>query len=315
MVVPSRSKVIEPVAGVIGPKAQRFFIGENPSTHPGYHIRPVPPQAGGGFRVNGTLGRVWQTLPLSFVFLQAYWDAYNTIHWRVTGSETSRMHIQVSQQFTDGTRGPWMDVQGDNATFDAESGHWLTDPLIFHLYWNTADRSRFPAGGTYELRIRQYDIKTKSYGNYVFSPPFQILTGATNPVSVIGTEYEAWSKVVTVTIRVDDSEHDFYNLTAFRFSIDDGFTWKRINTGDIAGQITNLSSIPGENVHTFQWFAIGYDVPATNSCRLRIDCVPTGSSDSIMLPYFKWLTPVNPYADQAESRLYDILGRTQTAHL
>ena len=311
VILGDKTRLVRPVEGTLGESALPFFMGEDPNSHPAYARRKNPTQVGGGFRIGGTLGRIWPVVRLSFRFLQAYWDAYNTIHWDVTGSETSSMNIQVSQQLEDGTRTDWADVQGDNASLDPTSGHWLTKPLVFDLFWNTSDHGAFPSNGTYQLRIRQYDIKTKSFGSWVYSSPFQIIVGVTNPISIIDTSFEPWKKIITATFRIDDTDQRSYNLTAFSFSIDNGITWRPISLGDISGDMVALSSIPGQNIYSFLWLAAGYDLPATNDCRLRVDCVPTNTTDTITIPLFKWLTPVNPYVDEAAGQLAGILGSTQ----
>lgn len=302
--------MVLPVQGEIAPGASDFITGVAPDGDMRYWWRPRPDQTE-GLRVVGTLGRVWETKKTDFIFFPAYWDAYNTIHWQATGSETSTMRLQVRQVLGYGQYADWQDVQADNAYLDTKSQHWLVPPLSFHAYWNTANRTLFPSGGTYELQIQQYDPLRGLNGKWVVSPTFQIINGVTNPVSITGMSYEPWSKVITLDFRCDDSECDEYTLIGFAYSLDQGKTWQSINVGDIEGETTRLSSRPRDNEHTIYWQSSGYNLPACNEVRVKIDCVPADAASEIMVPVFKWLTPYNPFIDPADSQLVDILGRPE----
>lgn len=300
-----------PVAGETAQPFNYFFSGISPDSHPGHALQPRPGQLG-GFRVSGSLGRSWSTVDLGFAFLQAYWDAYNTVHWRATASETSSVQIQFCRVLDDGSDPVFIDVRGDNAAFSEETGRWITDPLVFNIYWDTSDRTAIPSGGTYRLRIRQCDPKSRTIGDWVYSSDFQIINGITNPVSILSEIYEPWSKTVTIELRCDSSTGEYYTLTNFWYSTDDGFTWKRISIGDISGARAHLSSLPGENRHVIVWDTSGYNVIASNNVRVKIACAPAEALSAIQVPFFKWLTPANPYVDAAESQAVDLLGRWET---
>lgn len=302
---------VTPVAGEIGPNPQVFVSGYAPTDDARYWWRGTPSQEG-GFRIKGTIGRVWQTVDLSFMFLQAYWDAYNTVHWKATGSETSTIHAQFCQVLDDGSTTAWQDIQADNAVYNPTTKHWLLPPLVFDAFWDTADRSQFVTGGTYEMRLRQYDLLRNVYGAWAYSRTFQIIDGVTNPASILSSTFEPWTKVVTLTFRVDSTAQDNYSLVGFYYSLDQGATWKQIGLGDIWGQTSGLSSQPGANIHTIQWDTMAYGVPATQEVRFRIDCLPSAALNGIMLPFFKWLTPCNPVIDQADADYTTILGRPES---
>ena len=299
-----------PVRGNMHGLAENFATGVDPGSHAGHSGRSTPTQVD-GMRVSGKLGVHIHTKPLSFRFMQAYWDAYNTIHWQATGSESSTAQIQLSAVNQDGRHVQWDDVRGDNSVLDSD-GAWITSPLTFHLYWDTSERISFPSGTSFQLRLRQYDSRTRTFGPWVYSTVFQILQGVTNPVSILSTEYEPWSKVVSIKLRCDDSERDRYALTAFWYSLDDGETWKQIGKGDISGDTANLSSDPDSNIHEIKWATINYGIQATDGCRIRIDALPTDALSEIQIPIFKWLTPNNPLVDAAEVEMTEILGRFET---
>jgi hypothetical protein len=295
-----------PVAAHMGPGRSTYFMGTDPDSHPGMALRPTPTQVGVP-RVRGRIGRVREARPLTFRFLQPWWDAYNTLHWQATGSATAKFHLQWS----DITLAPplvWSDVRGDNATHDSVTGLYLVDPLVFHAYWNTANRTLFVNGRSYRLRLRMYDPVGRRFSDWVYSPQFRIISGVTNPASVIATSYEPWSKWVEITYRLDDTEQDLYNISRVWFSSDDGVTWGEIGRGHLGGPTQGLSSVPGQNIHTLTWQASGYNLAAGDDYRIRIETIPTALTMDMVAPYFRWYTPPNPVGEEAEYQIVSILG-------
>jgi len=301
----------KPVSGEHGPLRDSFFWGVDPDSHPGHANRPQPPQAW-NVLVGGQIGRIYQAYPLSFRFLQAWWDAYNTVHFRATGSQTSMYHLQVARYTEGGTLGAWSDVLGDNMVYDAAARRYLVPPLTFYAYWNTSSRALFPAGGRYKLRVRQYDVLSHSFSDWAYSGDFQILADTPNPVSVTSLDYEPWSKRVTIAFRLDDTQAERYTLTRYWYSSDDGITWRSISAGDISGQTSYLSSTPGSNTHTLYWDTVNYALAAGDQYRVKIECLPVGWAERLTLPFFKWYAPTNPVTDPAEAKVQAILGRTDS---
>jgi len=304
---------ILPVVGAIAPERDWFFIGQDPDSNPGMGRRPRPTQAG-GFKVSGRVARIYDTQPLAFRFMPPWWDGYNTIHWSATGSSSSKFHLQYAR-YVSNVPEPWQDAKGDNARPDSESGMRLIDPLVFHMFWNTINQSLFASGYDYRLRVRMYDPISRRATGWVYSPVFQIIRGVTNPASVVTTEYEPWSKRVYFTVRIDDTAQRTYNLTKFWYSKDDGYTWQEINGGDIGGEIHNLGSTIGSNLHEFAWLTDSYGLLAGDVYRIRIECLPTNVSKEIAFPFFRWYSLPNPVGDPAMSAMVEAYGRVEAATL
>jgi len=296
------------IDGYIRSGSDRFSWGYDPASHPAHAIRPLSTQPD-GVTIRGGIGRDRTLHPLEFRFMQRWWDAYNTIHFRYTGSETSKIQMQVSRWIDSANRTDWSDVRGDNAKLDHHTGKWLIDPFVFHAYWSTASRQLYLGGFDYQLRIRAYDTISRTFSDWVTSPRFLIQSGVTNPVSVLATKYDPWSKWIHVKFRVDDSEQDKYTITNLWYSKDDGGTWQSIAMGTVSGQTAGLSSRLGENEHTLIWDTSSYGLTAAAQARLRIEAIPTGALQNIAVPYFRWLSSANPSADPAQWRMHQILGR------
>ena len=301
-----------PVVGRIRPGPTPWFMGVDPQSNPLLAERPTPSQVGVP-RVSGRIGQVYQAVPMEFRFLQTVWDAYNTIHYRATGSATSYFQVQVSQ-IVNGVTTVWNGVQGDNSVYVPQAQGWLISPLTFQMYWNTSSRAMFPSGGFFRLRIRQYDFQSRKFSDWVYSSVFEIVTGIANPPSIISMKYEPWSKHVELQVRIDSDTYDAYNLTRFWYSPDDGVTWIEIGTGDIIGNTVNLSSDPfgGENIHTIYWDTKSLSLPPSNIYRIKIEGTPTKYLDQMVIPFLKWISPANPISDQAEIQKAAILGKAET---
>ena len=305
-----RMKFTKPVAGnILHGKTDFYMGGVNPNSKAAYAGRPPTTQPG-SIRITGQIHHALLTKALSFIFMSPFWDAYNTIHLQATASETSELQVQFARYYNDGSHDAWNDLQGDNAHLDAQTGTWLVNPLVFDIYWNTIDQGQFVDGASYRMRVRQYDLKSRSFNDWVYSSNFMILHGFSNPISMLSLTYEPFTGEVTVIFRVDDTQMRPYTITKSWYSDDDGQTWNQIAPGDIHGDTTYLSSdrTDGGNIHTLIWSSRSYNPSAGDNYRLQIEAIPSDYVDNMTLPFFKWLTPLNPSIDAAEIDLIDIQG-------
>lgn len=293
-----------PVHSRLAPGTQRFWTaGWDVNAHPGHGMRLQPTQMG-GFRVRGAIGDYYVADPLRFRFSGIAWDAYQTLHWSQTGSETSLLQLQYRRLFEGGGRTPWADVPADNARFDATAGEWLIDPLIFHAYWDTYDRTDYPNGGTFQLRMRQSDPIRGVLSDWIVSGTFTIGDEHANPTTTLATHYNPWGQTLSVRYRIDGSHGVSHDLVGFWYSRDDGQTWQRISRGDILGQLHDLK--PGEYV--LVWQMSGYDPRPGNRYRIKIEGVRTGAARQSPPAHFRWSCPVNPGATEAEYELVRLQG-------
>ena len=302
----------QPVHGVLGKVAEKFFMGMDPDSHPGHARRPRPTQEG-GLRAQGGMGLKRRTQSLGFRFMPSYWDSYNTLHWQATVSDTAKTHLQWSKVLPDGSNGPWSDVRGDNAKWDDFRHVWAIAPLVNHAYWDTHSRIDFPSRNKFQLRVRQYDAGASNqvYTDFAFSTQFEIIDGVTNPASILAAEYEPWSRQIAITFRLDDSAARHYTVTGLSWSGDDGVTWHKVGTGDVNGETNYLSTAVPGNVHTIYWDSSSAGLEAGDYYRLALEVTPSDALGQVVLPFFKWLTPINPTIDAAESELTEILGRVE----
>lgn len=301
-----------PTQGNLAPLSSDFFWGTDPDSHPGHSLRPRPTQ---DWNI-GVQGNIWRDTPAQttqFRFLQPAWEAYNTLHFQGTPSETIMFHLQVARRLEGGSLGPWTDLKGDNCQFVPSANVWMVPPMVMHMYWDSQNRALYPINHEYQLRIRQYDTVSHQFTDWVYSTAFDLVENTPNPISILSLYYEPWSKNVEITFRVDDSEQDTYNLTRFWYSEDDGNTWIEISSGDIFGRTSNLQSNPSNdgNVHTIWWRTIGRSLGPGQEYRVQIECLPSNIAENLVIPVLKWYVPRNPGLDQAEASILRLLGYTQ----
>jgi len=132
------------IDGHIGPPRDAFFWGSDPAFHP---LRPVPTQVD-SVRVSGRIYRIYDVQPLRFRFMQAWWDAFNTLHWGMTGSETSKIQLQVARYLDANTRTEFGDIRPENAAKDQATGYYLIDPWCSTATGTRPTVSSTPPGST-----------------------------------------------------------------------------------------------------------------------------------------------------------------------
>lgn len=283
------------------------FLSGYENDLPGHVLRPQAGQRG-GFRVQGRTESEFFTQNLQFSFIPQVWDIFNTIHWQATAG--LKFEVQYSQYDLEGNAIGWRGVNFNNAEYSPRVQKMLVSEFLNHGLWNTGDRQRFENGGAFRVRIRQVsDTGTlATEGEWVYSRIFSLVTGATNPISILSFEYEPWAKHVRMQIRVDGNG-GHTSLTRFFYSTDSGVTFNEIRQGDIVGDVSFLSTKIGENVHEIIWDTSSYPISAGDDFRISIQSLPTGESEQIQLPFFRWLTPINPYIDSSEFRIAELMGR------
>lgn len=299
-----------------------FYLGQvDPDSSPIAWNRPRPTQPG-SLVIPNTLQRLFLTRNLGFKFieLQANWDSFVTLHFQYTPASNLKVQLQYRQAASI-LESDWKDIQAANGAIDEATGVWMIPPLTLHAYWDTVNSTTFAEGDQYNLRIRTYNVDTSTFSGWTFSPVITILHNATNPVSVLSATYEPWSREVTVKFRVDDTQADHYTIVRCFYSTADPQSntpnlWSPIAIGDISGPLGFLSSdrTGRANEHEIIWYSQNYPLGPGNEFRFRIEVVLTSAIEKLTLPFFKWSSPRNPYLDDAEVRLAEVLGSTETQH-
>ena len=253
--------------------------------------------------------------PLKIIYLQSGWDTYNTIHWQSTMSSTTRMHLQVTKFFEDGTHTEYTDVIAEDSEYIASAGAYMTPPMKWHLYWDVVRTQFLEEGYDYRLRIRQFDVLSNTASQWIYSSKFAIRRNVSNPPNIMSMEYDRWTKILKIVFRLDDTRNFAYDITRVWYSAD-GHNFKVINTPDIEGNKTGLLSdrikLPSgqyANEHTIYWKTQAYNLHPGNNYRIRIEVVPSIITQQMDIPVFKWYKALNPALSEAELNIKMLNGQ------
>ena len=258
----------------------------------------------GLFVLTGNLHREQNLSPLRIIFLQNSWQVYNTIHWSGPSSASSMTQVQYCRVNENGSNGTFYDVIAENSDYYQEQGIWLVPPQTWHCYWKTEDQIKRDNESKYRIRIRQYNVVSKTFTQWSYSETtFMFKDSAVNPASIYYVEYRKFSKKLYVYYRLDDKDDEEFDIVSISYRVDGG-DWIKINKTDIEGDIYNLSSSKGQdgtgNKHLFIWNTATYNLKASDDYRLRIEVVKTKLVAGYSRPLLKWYKTPNTTSDIQE---------------
>ena len=296
---------------------KEYYSAYPHSEHEGYWVRKDAIWDGDrGFGLTFSITEAYEFAELQFVYLQQFWDAYNTIHWEGNLSNTTKIYLQYGIVNEKGVvnDSDWHDFITTNSIFNNDLYLYLIPPLTWSVYVDTFDESVFLQNVTYMLRLRLYDESTKTFtSEFINSSKFMIDHDAVNPVNIVNIEYNAWTRLLAIDFRIDDTQGDLYDLTSMYFS-QDGRTWNTIEMDDIKGQTTYLTSNKVNPkdliIHRIYWNTNNYSLPAGTSYRIKIDATYTKFNQGDK-PYFTWICTKNPEIDFYERKILQLEGGKQ----
>ena len=316
----TRMKDYIPLYGSIAGGKTTYQTGYGPNEARGFSQRlsPTNKWEKGIYPLTGNLTAIEPLEPLKIIYLQSTWDAYNTIHWQATISSVSRIHLQVAKFFEDGSHTEYVDVMAEGSEFFKSENAYLVSPNVWHTYWDTATKQLLESGYDYKLRIRQFDMVSKTFSQWVYSSKFIIDHMATNPPNVMSTTYEPWSKILYITFRLDDSGNDRYDVTRVWYSLGAG-DFIEVKCNNLVGNRHDLSSYRSgfnpdgspSNVHVIGIKTKDFKLDPNNKYRVRLEVLPTAIVNGATVPIFKWAKYDNPQLRKAELRMMELQGYLQ----
>ncbi|MCK9279259.1 MAG: hypothetical protein M0P71_01335 [Melioribacteraceae bacterium] len=251
--------------------------------------------------------------PLKIIYLQNGWDSYNTIHWQSTMSRTTRIHLQICKFFEDGSHTEYVDVMSEMSEYNISIDGYLVQPNSWHTFWDSTKQEILDSGYDYRLRIRQFDIVSKTSSQWIYSVKFYISKGIPNPANIISTEYDKWTKQLKINYRIDSSNNDYYELLKMWYSVD-GNVFHEIYEDAIYGIKKELSSNRenDENLHSIIWDTSSYDLIAGNDYRVKMEVIPSKFVDGLTYPVLSWSKENNPERSISDLRITELNGSVQT---
>lgn len=258
----------------------------------------------GLFGIRGSLYRENELGNLKIIFLQSSWQVYNTIHWSGAGSASTLTQLQYCKINNDGSNGVFYDIISENSDYYEEQGIWFVHPQTWHCYWNTEEQITRDNDSSYRIRIRQYNILSKTFTQWSYSESsFTFKDNATNPANIYYTEYFKFSKKLYIYYRLDDKDMEPFNIVSVSYRVDGG-RWIVINKSNLSGDMAILSSNPGAdgngNKHLIVWDTSSFNLKASNDYRIKIEVVKTKFVSGYSIPVLKWHKTPNTTSDMQE---------------
>ena len=266
----------------------------------------------GLFVLTGSLYRENELSPLKIIFLQSNWQVYNTIHWSGPGTASTLTQVQYCRVNENGSNGVFYDVISENSDYYSEQGIWLVPPQTWHCYWRTEDQIQRDNTSRYRLRIRQYNIVSKTFTQWSYSETtFTFNDGATNPANIYYTEYRKFSKKLYIYYRLDDKDWETFDIVSVSYRVDGG-NWININDNYLEGERFFLSSIPGDdgngNKHLIVWDTSSFNLAASDDYRIRIEVIKTKLASGYSEPVLKWIKTPNTTVESKETDISTYSG-------
>lgn len=296
---------------------QKYVSGYLQTQHIGYHVRPQPVYQGDqGIRIKSNVKQYSDYGQYQFLFLQSFWDAYNTIHIGGMLDRSTRIILQYAPNGTpQKDEENWKDFVGVGSTFDKQLNHYIMPPLTYDMYVDTFDDTLFKQGIQYRLRLGVRGSTASSTGSsqWVYSIPFTIDHDSVNPCNIVDIQYNNWTKRLTVMFRIDDTQGDLYDITGMAYTTN-GKQWFDINLSDLSGRLqflqSNKRNVQKTIIHKIVWKTGRYNLKPSSTYRIKIVANYTKYTQGDR-PVFQWVTSMNPLLDYYQSKLTILQGGKQ----
>lgn len=265
-------------------------------------------------RIIGEIKTANSLKELNIIYLQYFWDSYNQLHWQGTLGNRTYIRLEYTK-LINGKEQEWKDLITESSQYFDEYGFWLIPPVSYDEFIDNFNYEQFEDKESYRIRISTYDFLQYPTitGPIVATPDFVIDNDAINPFVIESLSYNAWTKNLEITFRVDDLQGDLYDIIQAKYSLDDK-TWYEIPIDDFVGKIENLESNTLRNRQTNQiirhkiyWNISNIIFSSTN---IRIQLIGTLSSLNVDydIPIFSWICWNNQSIKLAEDEENYILG-------
>ena len=188
-------------------------------------------------------------------------------------------------------------------------------PMTYDMYVDTFDQSLFETNVTYRLRMGVRGSSASSTGSsqWVYSIPFTIDHDAVNPCNITDIQFNNWTKRLSITFRIDDTQGDLYDITQMYYTTD-GKTWNSISLGDVSGKLqflqSNKRNATNLVLHTVTWKTATYNLKPATTYRIKIVANYTKYNQGDQ-PIFQWKTSMNPLLDYYQSKVTTLRGGKQ----
>lgn len=282
------------------------------------HPTPTHKWEPGIFKLTGSLYKESPIQPLRIIYLQQFWNEYNTIHWQGPVSVNTSIQLQFCKINSNGNSSEYQDIISENSIYNSTANCYLIPPMMSYCFWRTTSQIALDAGYTYRLRIRQYNLVSKTFSTWVYSSgSFNISNNVSNTANIFYVDYKKFTKELYIYFRLDDPNNEDYDVLNVSYSINNG-SFIEIPNNYLSGRMKNLSSFKGQdngNEHLIIWKTGSMNLEAGDDYRLRINVIRTRYVAGYTDPIFVWNKNINTYSDYYKRQKEKLIGYWQNFYI
>lgn len=176
----------------------------------------------------------------SFLYLQDEWNGYNRLHWSVDVGKSVLLCLsareivqgtEVGYAFSVKTKNSFWN---ENITLDGAqtAGAWcikynksLSDAIDMYKNVDENGNQLFKEHSYYKFKLNSFSVDgngTITSGNTsINSHEFTIYREAISPATIASTDYDSWTKMLTINFRFDDALGRKYDIVGFKYIVND----------------------------------------------------------------------------------------------
>lgn len=176
----------------------------------------------------------------SFLYLQDEWNGYNRLHWSVDVGKSVLLCLSACEVVQGTEVGSPFSVKTNNSFWNEDitidgaqtAGAWcikynksLSDTIDMYKNVDESGNHLFNEHSYYRFKLNSFSVDgngTITAGDTsINSPAFTIYREAVSPATIIGTNYDPWTKILTINFRFDDALGRNYDIVGFKYITND----------------------------------------------------------------------------------------------
>ena len=265
-----------------------------------------------------------------FYFLQSSWNTYNRIHWAdVQGQQ--QYGLLFAQEI-----GPNGENIGNEFSIKTKTSIWDDELRVWCIPYNekmsdiidsTDNNNQLKFQKNYKFIMKFKNKYSEVISNDTMtSSQFNISSYALSPAIITDSQYDPWTKILTVKFRFDDVYGNKYDILKIYYTTnenvkttpsEDDNNWRQINENYIEGKLTDLASNKyGDNVisdnfiiiHTIKIKINSLGVGATSAFRINIQAGYSSDLSDLTFPVFYIRMWANEFLKPVQENLRQLQG-------
>lgn len=168
----------------------------------------------------------------AFLYLQETWNTYNRLHWSLDVGSDAYLCLVAQRIENNQSIGDPFSVKTFNSfwnerlTIGSNRGAWCIsyDPSLSDMIDMTENKDEhgnplFEDGIEYKFELRAFSENNGviSSADLIQSDSFSISPTAVSPATIVSTDYDPWTKILTINFRFDDALGREYDIVGFKY--------------------------------------------------------------------------------------------------